>query len=178
MWRIYVFNLNEIYPAVINLVIQRSNKQLVTYGENQNLQNVIYYDHISKTMPTEFFTSCSKSKEAQAYLYREFPEHYIWDNKYRQWNPRKKKDVIGWTNSVNPAEGERYFKVIIKSLERTYIICRSINSARNKILNIQRICTKKWLLESDNSILECLEATTFQMPHARRRLFTTILVYC
>ena len=38
---------------------------------------------------------------------------------------------------------------------------------------------KKGLLKSDNSILKCLEeATMFQMPHALRRLFVTILVYC
>ncbi|XP_075104539.1 uncharacterized protein LOC142161644 isoform X2 [Nicotiana tabacum] len=38
---------------------------------------------------------------------------------------------------------------------------------------------KRGLLQSDNSLLECMsEATSYQMPYSLRRLFATLLIYC
>ncbi|XP_073131918.1 uncharacterized protein [Henckelia pumila] len=55
LWRIFEFDLNEISPAVINLPLHLPNKQCVTFWKNQNLKNVLQWDHASKTMLTEFF---------------------------------------------------------------------------------------------------------------------------
>ena len=52
MWRIFEFELNEIYPPVINLQLHLSHKQSVTFWENQNLQQILQWDHVSKTMLT------------------------------------------------------------------------------------------------------------------------------
>lgn len=69
-WRIYEFNLNEMNPPVINLQLHLPNKQAVYYWENQNLQEVVLWEHVSKTMLTEFFTTCSEDPIARQYLYR------------------------------------------------------------------------------------------------------------
>ncbi|KAK4380987.1 hypothetical protein Sango_3011500 [Sesamum angolense] len=45
--------------------------------------------------------------------------------------------------------------------------------------SFKQVAQKRGLLESDQSIIECLnEVITFQMPHELRRLFAIILVYC
>ena len=45
--------------------------------------------------------------------------------------------------------------------------------------NFREACDKRGLTEMDKSIDDCLiEATTFQMSCALRRLFATILVFC
>ena len=72
LWRIYDFKLNEIYPPVINLQLHIPNMQCVSYWENQNLKKLIHWDHVSKTMLTEYFHMCQTSETAQKILYKEF----------------------------------------------------------------------------------------------------------
>ncbi|XP_075494884.1 uncharacterized protein LOC142532481 [Primulina tabacum] len=144
VWRIFEFDLNEISPAVINLPLHFPNKQCVTFWKNQSLRNVLQWEHVSKTMLTEFFQMCATNDRAKALLYSEFIEYYVWDKKNKFWQQRKKGKVIGRVNGANPVE---------------------------------EAAQRRGLLESDKSIFECLnEAVSFQMPHALRRLFATILI--
>ncbi|XP_028053453.1 uncharacterized protein LOC114257844 [Camellia sinensis] len=109
MWRIFEFDLNEIYPAVINLQLHLPNNQFVSYWENQDLENIIYSETASKTMLTEFFTFCLNDKYKRQYLYREFPEHFVWNKQGKYWKERKTRQVIGHINEANPSEGQRYY---------------------------------------------------------------------
>ena len=79
VWRIFEFELNEIYLVVINLQLHFPNKQVVFYWENQNLENVLYSDVASRTMLTEIFNTCSQDEKEKMYLYREFLEYYVWN---------------------------------------------------------------------------------------------------
>ena len=47
-------------------------------------------------------------KRARGLLYREFPEHYVWNKKIKYWAKRKKGEVIGRVNAANPIEGTQY----------------------------------------------------------------------
>ena len=69
VWRIFEFELNEIYPIVINLQLLLPNKQVVSYWENQNLENILYSDVASRTMLTEYFNTCSQD-EKNVFIYR------------------------------------------------------------------------------------------------------------
>ena len=79
IWRIFQFELNEMSPPVINLQLHLSNKQAVYYWENQNLQNVLYWDHVLKIILTRYFEICANDSNARNYLYKEFLEHYVWN---------------------------------------------------------------------------------------------------
>ena len=79
VWRIFEFELNEIYLVVINLQLHFPNKQVVFYWENQNLENVLYSDVASRTMLTKIFNTCSQDEKTRMYLYREFLEYYVWN---------------------------------------------------------------------------------------------------
>ncbi|KAG5530742.1 hypothetical protein RHGRI_025642 [Rhododendron griersonianum] len=83
MWRIFEFDLYDMYPAVINLPLHLPNKQTVPYGGNQDLENILNSDTASRTMFTEFFKFCLHDKEKTPYLYREFPEWFVWNRKGR-----------------------------------------------------------------------------------------------
>ena len=180
MWRIYEFNLNEMYPAVTNLQLHLPNKQSVYYWETQNLEQVILWDHNMKTTLTEYFRTCSTDIEARKYLYREFPEHYVWNKQGKCWTRRKKGEVIGRVNGANPMEGERYYLRILLNHVRGPTSFKDLLTVEGiRYLSFKESAQKRGLLESDESISECLnEAATFQLPQALRRLFATILVYC
>ncbi|XP_073304654.1 uncharacterized protein [Primulina huaijiensis] len=109
LWRIFEFDLNEISSAVINLPLLLPNKQRVTFWKNQSLRNVLQWEHVSKTMLTEFFQMCARNDKAKALLYSEFPEYYVWDKKNKFCQERKKRKVIGHVNGANPVEG--YYEI-------------------------------------------------------------------
>ncbi|XP_073129028.1 uncharacterized protein [Henckelia pumila] len=61
----------------------------VSAPENQNLQNVLNFGYVGKTMLTEYFSTCCANIEARQYLYSEFPCHFVWDSREKSWNRRK-----------------------------------------------------------------------------------------
>ena len=132
------------------------------------------------TMLIEYFSMCSKSTKVRKYLYSEFPEHYVWNKKERIWTERKKGEVIGRINGANPIEGERYYLRLLLNHVRgpkSFEDLLTVNGFQCP--NFKEAAERRGLLESDRSISECLdEAATFHMPHAMRRLFATLLVYC
>ncbi|KAG5565561.1 hypothetical protein RHGRI_001464 [Rhododendron griersonianum] len=180
MWRIFEFELYEMYPSVINLPLHLPNKQTVPYGGNQNLENIINSDTASRTMLTEFFKFCLHDKEKTPYLYREFPEYFVWNRKGRYWSKRKTRAVIGRINSANPVEGERYYLwVLLNHVRRptSYADLLTVNGV--KCSSFKEAAEKRGLLQTDNWLSECLaDAASFQMPQALRHLFAVILVYC
>ncbi|XP_020252361.1 uncharacterized protein LOC109829733 [Asparagus officinalis] len=133
----------------------------------------------SKTMLTEFFTKGTTTENARQFLYVEFPEHYVWNNQAKIWSDRKHKLVIGRINAANPKEGERYYLCLLLNHVSDLTSCEyllTVDGIASK--SFKEAAQKRGLLEADDSISDCLvEATTFQMPYALRRLFAIILVY-
>jgi ATP-dependent DNA helicase PIF1 len=59
----------------------------------------------------------------------------------------------------------------------SYVHLRTVDGVT--LLTFHEATERRGLLESDNTLDECLtERALFQMPSALRRLFATILVYC
>ena len=83
IWRIFEFELNEIYPPVINLQLHLPHKHSVSFWKDKDLCHILQQDNISKTMLTEFFKTCIVDERARGLLYREFPEHYVWNKKIK-----------------------------------------------------------------------------------------------
>ncbi|GER39179.1 DNA helicase homolog [Striga asiatica] len=138
-WRIFEFNLNEICPAVINLPLHLPNQHCISYWKYQNLEKILSFDNSSKTMLTEFFSFCSENEEARQYLYRDFPQHYVWDKYQKFWKKRIKQNVIGRINSANPIEGESfsYLKQITGSMA-AYGALLSLTNTIDQIQNHPR----------------------------------------
>ncbi|XP_057778382.1 uncharacterized protein LOC130997139 [Salvia miltiorrhiza] len=180
MWRICEFGLNDISPAVINLQLHLPNKQFVSYHASQNLQKLLLWDHVSKTMLTEYFTMCATSEKARQFLYREFPEHYVWNKKDKIWTERQKIGVIGRISAVSPIEGERYYEKLLLNHVRGPTSFRHLLTVNGiECSTFKEAAQKRGLLEADQSIFDCMnEAITFQMPNEPRRLFAIILVHC
>ncbi|XP_020271151.1 uncharacterized protein LOC109846336 [Asparagus officinalis] len=179
-WRMYEFKMNETTPPVISLQLHLPDKQSICYWQHRDLRDVIGSERSSKTMLTEFFTKCTTTENARKFLYVEFPEHYVWSNQAKIWSDRKHKLVIGRINAANPKEGERYYLRLLLNHVRgptSWEYLLTVDGIAYK--SFKEAAQKRGLLEADDSISDCLvEATTFQMPYALRRLFAIILVYC
>ena len=64
-WRIYKFSLNEIYPSVRSLQLHLEEKQVVAFKKQDDLLHIVFNDHASRTMMTEFFQMNKINVEAQ-----------------------------------------------------------------------------------------------------------------
>ncbi|KAH7843232.1 hypothetical protein Vadar_014156 [Vaccinium darrowii] len=131
-------------------------------------------------MLTEFFSTYYNNIEARKYLYREFPEHYVWEKKSKCWTKRKTREVIGRINGANPTEGERYYlRLLLNHVRGPTSFANLLSYNGVQCSSFKDVAQKRGLLKSDDYISECLhEAANFHMPNALRRLFATILIFC
>ncbi|XP_075500659.1 uncharacterized protein LOC142539244 isoform X1 [Primulina tabacum] len=97
IWRIFKFDLNHVHPSVICLPIHLENEHLVTFPASQPLCNIANNPTFKKTMLTQFFFMNNYNDYAKELgcLYVEFPEYFTWHNDSKEWEPRKRHEVIG-----------------------------------------------------------------------------------
>nr|XP_051194446.1 uncharacterized protein LOC127307725 isoform X1 [Lolium perenne] len=180
LWRIYSFNLSEIFPSVRQLQLHLPDMHMVSFNAREDLNEVVARHGASRTMLTEYFEANKKYTEARRLLYRDFPTAFVWHAGKKIWKKRSQRFQVGRIVSAHPAEGERYYlRVLLNNVAgatsfedlRTVdgFVCPSFREAAER----------RGLVEADNTIDECLtEAELFQMPSSLRRLFATILVFC
>ena len=180
MWRIYGFILCEIYPSVISLQLHLENNQFITYKKSDDLTKVITRDDTCKTMLIEYFEMNVRNEKAKTLLYKEFPEHFVWDKKHKLWTPRKKGNVIGRIVTTNPTEGERYYlRLLLNHIKgaTSFENLKVVNGISTS--SFREAALLHGLLNGDNNSQLCLEeASLYQMPCSLRRLFATILAFC
>ncbi|KAL0396173.1 UNVERIFIED_CONTAM: hypothetical protein Scaly_0065700 [Sesamum calycinum] len=99
----------------------------------------------------------------------------------RKWLKRSTtQKVIGGVYAVAPSEGERfYLRLLLNHVTGPKSFDDLLTVDGVHYLTFKQAAEKHGLLEDDNSIRECLvEARSFRMPYALRRLFATILLCC
>ncbi|XP_039780730.1 uncharacterized protein LOC120648010 [Panicum virgatum] len=153
---------------------------MVTFNDDDNLEDVLERARNQRSMLTEFFRMNSEDPNARRYLYREFSEHYTWNKSKKVWSTRKRSYQIGRLVYAYPSEGERFYLQVLLNHVRGPASFISIRTVRGVVSPIFRECCEKLgLVETDRSLDNALsEAIVFQMPCALRRMFATIMVFC
>ncbi|KAL2498900.1 ATP-dependent DNA helicase [Abeliophyllum distichum] len=118
--------------------------------------------------------------DARKLLYKEFPEHFVWNKQSKYWTRRKKFAVIARIAAANPIQGERYYLRLLLNHVRGPKSFQSLKYINGLVVeSFREAALLRGLLHGDNDCELCLqEASTYQMPHSLRRLFSTILVFC
>ncbi|XP_074299984.1 uncharacterized protein LOC141631180 [Silene latifolia] len=178
-WRIFGFNLFDTYPPVQPLPVHTPNGQLVRFSENEELANVVADEARAKTMLTEFFKANSSMEDSQRYLYSEFPEHFVWNDKKKFWKPRDRGVVVGRVAHASPGEGERYYLRLLLAHVRGPKSFEDLKTVDGICcVSFQEAALKRGILKEDNAADMCMdEAVQVKMPNALRRLFATILIF-
>ncbi|OMO89802.1 DNA helicase PIF1, ATP-dependent [Corchorus capsularis] len=93
---------------------------------------------------------------------------------------RSSRRAIGRVYTVSPIEGERFYLRILLNNARGAKSFQDLLTVNGIVYpTFKQTAERRGLLENDDSIRQfLLEATTFRMPSALRRLFVTLLVYC
>ncbi|XP_021991140.1 uncharacterized protein LOC110887887 [Helianthus annuus] len=155
MWRIFAFNLSQIYPTVLALQLHLPKNHTVTFTDTAIISEIIHRERDKHTMLTAFF------------------------EKNRQ-EPAARQQRRGRIVSANPAEGERYYLRLLLTHIRgptSFEHLRIVQGVEHP--TFRKAALENGLIENDNNLSLCLdEAAIFQFPNALRRLFATILVFC
>jgi len=70
-------------PSVIALQLYLENYQSIPYKEFDDLEEIVKKDHYKKSMLTEYFWMSISNSKAKTLLYKEFPEHFVWNSQCR-----------------------------------------------------------------------------------------------
>ncbi|XP_074271044.1 uncharacterized protein LOC141594965 [Silene latifolia] len=166
-------------PRVQPLLVHIPNGQMVRFRENEALEAAASDDARVKTMLTEYFTTNAAIIKGPKYLYSEFPEHFVWNEKLKKWKGRDRGVVIGRVAHASSGEGERYYLRLLLAHVRgptSFDELLTVNGVC--CVSFQEAALKRGILEQDNAAEQCMdEAVQVEMPNALRRLFATILIF-
>ncbi|XP_074305435.1 uncharacterized protein LOC141640600 [Silene latifolia] len=178
-WRIFGFNLFDTYPPVQPLPVHTPNGQMVRFSENEELADVVDGEARAKTMLTIFFLANSSLEGGKQYLYSDFPEHFVWNDKKKIWKPRDRGVVVGRVAHASLGEGECYYlRLLLAHVRgpRSFEDLKTVDGIC--CVSFQEAALKRGILEEDNAADMCMdEAVQVEMPNALRRLFATILIF-
>jgi hypothetical protein len=104
---------------------------------------------------------------------------FVWQDKKREWTPRKQKFAVGRVHFCGPKAGERYFlRLLLHHVKaaKSFEELRTVHGEQNPRPTFRDACLGYGLLESDEQWHNCLnEAALMEKGHGMRNLFAVIL---
>ncbi|XP_029149693.1 uncharacterized protein [Arachis hypogaea] len=120
-WRIFKFNLYQMYPSVKRLQIHLPNQHQVSFYDHQTIPEILNDDYFSRIMLIEFFAlNWEEDQQSRHLMYRKIPEYYTWHNKQKEWHQHKtQRRSIGRIYAVLPSKGENlYLRILLSNVRR------------------------------------------------------------
>ncbi|XP_063945878.1 uncharacterized protein LOC108212277 [Daucus carota subsp. sativus] len=88
-YKIFGFPIHHRTISVERLPFHLPGQKSCTFHSNQPLDKVADREKNRLSKLEAFFQLCTTNVDAQKYTYPEIPEHFVWDDGQRKWNPRK-----------------------------------------------------------------------------------------
>ena len=100
--------MSELSHSIYRLAVDNENEQNVFFREGS--ENEINTKIVDTTL-TAWFKLNKKYVAANKYLYCDIPNYYVFDEKCKMWNVRKKfkKQVLSRMYLVSPRRRERFY---------------------------------------------------------------------
>ncbi|XP_076898243.1 uncharacterized protein LOC143551766 [Bidens hawaiensis] len=112
-WRIFAFEVHYNSPLVIRLPFHLPGQQQVTYGPDDDIDDVLNKPSVSSSMFSAWMLCNQINDKARNLTYVEFPTKFVWKLEQRKWERRKQGFSIGRIHQVSPSLGEAYFLRIL-----------------------------------------------------------------
>jgi len=79
VWRLLGLKLHKEFPSVMRLSIHLPDQQQVIFDPTQDVQDIFEAAESASSTLLEWFELNKRDPAARNWLYRDIPEHYIWD---------------------------------------------------------------------------------------------------
>ncbi|XP_026439102.1 uncharacterized protein LOC113337723 [Papaver somniferum] len=184
VWRLIEYHVHEEYPVVQRSAIHLQNRQRVVYNTRQSMTSVIRTSHEHMTNLMGNFEYYAKNPNAPAYTYQQFPQHFVWCKKVKQWKIRQQGFAFGRMYFVSPNAGELYYLRMLLTTVRGANSFEDLKTLSNGDVDevhntFQDACIALGILAHDGESEKCLqEAVVMQNGNQLRKLFCIILSQC
>ncbi|GBC01418.1 hypothetical protein RclHR1_04190002 [Rhizophagus clarus] len=173
--------MHDRSPSVQRLAVHLPEMQLITFHDNENLQQILDYANSHVTTLVAWFQENAKNPAAHNYRYVDFLLYYTWNLSNYVWNARKTAtSAIRRLYIAQPSEGERYYLRILLTHVRGASSFDDLKTVEGHICgSFKEACIHLGLLQDDAEWDACLsEASCVRMGQQLRLLFVIILIFC
>ena len=112
-WCLYLFDLQEHFPAVVHLQVHLHNQHSVVFNTAQdgNIQDVLNSRGNHDTTLTGWFKANAEldMEDLHNLLYQDFPTMMVWNKETWKWTVRKDGKAIGRMYHAPPTSGECFY---------------------------------------------------------------------
>jgi hypothetical protein len=179
-WRLFHYRLHDRMPNVMRLQVHLPGHHIVTFRDDEHLEDIIERSNVEKTTLTAWFQANQIYPEARGLTYGNFPSQWVYEQKTKEWKPRKRGNTIGRIYFVHPTAGERYYLRMLLN-----VVCGATSFEDLRTVNgelcgtFKEACAALGLLQNDREWDQCLtEAARIQSGKQLRNLFATLLLFC
>jgi len=179
IWRLFEFGTHEEWPPVTHLALHLPGEQPVYFEPEAGVLALEERMATSSSTLMAFFKYNAENEDGHQYLYQEFPTHFVYKSRTKEWKPRQKGIAIGRMYTCSPLAGERYYLRLLLTIipgAQSFAHLRTI--AGMEYQTFKEACRALGLLDDDGEWVTCFtEAATFATGHSLRILFSTALIY-
>ena len=187
-WRIFSFDMNGRYPAVVRLPVHLEQGQTCYHETGEQRQELARQANRGPP-PTEltawFEWNCQhRDNPSLHHLYADMPAHCVYVKSKKLWKERENQNrpSVGRVYTVPPSSGEQYYLRLLLYNEhsRSKTSFKDLRTYNGEELpSFRDVCREIGLLEDDAEYDNTMEdAAQTKMPKHIRQLFVTILLFC
>lgn len=177
-WRMFAFDIHEIWPTVQRLYFHLENHQNVLFKDDENIETMVENSEHLQTMFLAWFEANETFIEGKNPTYGEFPSQFVCLAKERRWQPRKQGYSIRRITYIPPGTSELYYMRIPLTIQRGCVDYDSIKIVNGKTYDtFQEACYALGLLAYDKEYIDAIkEASVLASGNQLRKLFVTLLL--
>jgi hypothetical protein len=145
-------------PAVYHLPVHLEGQHMVYFHQDDIPQEIIMNQAAAKTQLTEWFIANQLYPDASNSTYQEFPQHFVYNHKYKKWTPRQRGFAIGRMAYVHPSAGERFYLRLLLTIvkgAKSWADLHTYNGVEYS--SYKQTCLAYGLLDDDGEWNQCLE---------------------
>ncbi|KAH1137286.1 hypothetical protein GYH30_027321, partial [Glycine max] len=177
-WRIFGFPIHGRKPVVERLHFHLPGQHSVLYEDHDDIGDVLSKPSISDSKFILWMNTNQNSVEGRNLTYAEFVSKFVYNQKKRCWQLRKKGYTIGRLLWVPPITGELFY------LRMMLTVCKGPTSFEDlrTVDNVQystykEACFAMGFLQDDKEFIEAMkEAKDWGSTHYIRKLFVLLLL--
>lgn len=179
IWRLFGFHMHSQSHTIIRLQVHLPDQQNV-YFTKDNVASVANRDPKDTTL-TAWFKLNTEDSAAREILYTDIPQHYVFDNYARKWNPRQRgaQSIIGRMYTVHlGSDPERFCLRLLLLHVAGAQSFEDLKTVNGQIYDtFQKAAQVLGLWEDDTTWDVTLsEAASEKMPRQMRQLFAHLCV--
>lgn len=159
------------------LIFHLPNQQAVYFNDYEEIESFVERHEQVQTMFLAWFEANKNFVVGRDLTYSEFPTKFVYCQKEKMWQPRKKGQSIGTLQYIPPGIGELYYMRILLTMQRgcTGYDCLKTVSGE-KYNTFQEACYELGFLANDREFIDAInEGSELATGNQFRRLFVTLL---